>query len=93
MLTPDVRNLLPIGSVVLLDGAEKRLMIFGIRQTNEESGQTFDYVGVLYPEGNMGESVRYMFDHSDIDQVVFTGYNDEEREEFLEKLNDFFSKN
>lgn len=92
MLTADVRKLLPIGSVVLLKEAEKKLMIFGIRQTNEETGQDYDYVGVLYPEGNMGENMRFMFDHSDIDQIVFKGYSDEERTQFLDKLQEYFAQ-
>lgn len=90
MLTKDVRNLLPIGSVVLLKGAEKRLMIFGIRQTSSDNKREFDYVGVLYPEGNMGENVRFMFDDDDIEEIVFRGYMDTERDEFLEKLNSYF---
>ena len=90
MLTSDVRMLLPIGSVVRLKGAEKRLMIFGIRQTNEETGREYDYVGVLWPEGNMGEDVRFMFDQSDIEDIIHAGYSDEERTEFLERLNNFF---
>lgn len=93
MLTPDIRTLLPIGSVVLLKEAEKRLMIFGVRQTNQTTGQEFDYIGVLYPEGNMGEEMRFLFDHSDIAEVVFTGYSDPEREEFLEKLKGYLDQN
>ena len=92
MLTTDVRKLLPIGSVVLLNGAEKRLMIFGIRQTNAETGREFDYIGVLYPEGNMGEDMRFMFDHDDIADIVFVGYSDDEREEFLGNLKEYFEE-
>jgi len=92
MLTKNVKDLLPIGSVVLLKNAEKRLMIFGIRQTEGESGREYDYIGVLYPEGNMGEKVRFLFDHDDIAEVVFVGYDDEERTGFLSRLADFFAK-
>ena len=91
MLTRDVRTLLPIGSVVLLKDTEKRLMIFGIRQTNSETQQNYDYVGVLYPEGNLGEEMRFMFDNDDIQEVVFRGYDDEERHQFLENLNQYFA--
>ena len=93
MLTSDLRTLLPIGSVVRLNGAEKRLMIFGIRQTNQTNGQEYDYIGVLYPEGNMGEEMRFLFDNSDIEEVLFTGYNDPEREEFLEQLKGYLDQN
>ena len=92
MLMNDVRKLLPIGSVVRLQGAEKRLMIFGIRQTDEDTGTEYDYVAVLYPEGNMGENVRFMFDNEDIEETVFVGYSDEERTSFLEDLKTFFDE-
>lgn len=92
MLTRNVRDLLPIGSVVLLKGAEKRLMIFGIRQTNQDSAREYDYVGVLYPEGNMGEQVRFMFDQDDVQSVVFRGYDDQERSEFLVRLNAYYEQ-
>lgn len=90
MLMKDVRNLLPIGSIVLLKEAEKKLMIFGIRQTDDETKREYDYIGVLYPEGNIGENVRFIFDHEDIEQVIFRGYEDNERDQFLNKLYNFF---
>ncbi|MFB3169768.1 DUF4176 domain-containing protein [Neobacillus sp. 179-C4.2 HS] len=34
-------ELLPIGSVVLLQGADKRLMIYGVKQINEEDNKGF----------------------------------------------------
>ena len=91
MLTNDVRDLLPIGSVVLLKDAKKKLMIFGVRQTNSKTGQEYDYIGVLYPEGNMGEEIRFLFDHSDIDQIIFKGYDDDERAQFLESLKGYLA--
>ena len=91
MLTNDVRDLLPIGSVVLLKNAKKKLMIFGVRQTNSKTGQEYDYIGVLYPEGNMGEEIRFLFDHSDIDQIIFKGYDDDERAQFLESLKGYLA--
>ena len=91
MLTNDVRDLLPIGSVVLLKNAKKKLMIFGVRQTNSKTGQEYDYIGVLYPEGNMGEEIRFLFDHSDIDQIIFRGYDGDERAQFLESLKGYLA--
>ena len=35
----NVKELLPIGSVVVLKGGEKKLMIFGIKQTDQETGK------------------------------------------------------
>ena len=79
-------ELLPIGSVVLLKNAKKKLMIYGIGQTETEKNITYDYIGVLYPEGNMGKGTQFLFNHSDIDQIFFKGYEDEERTKFINVL-------
>lgn len=92
MLLSDVRNLLPIGTVVRLKGAEKNLMIFGMRQTDSNENKEYDYIGVMYPEGNLGEELRFMFNHEDIEETVFLGYDSDERKELLEKLHEFFSQ-
>ena len=86
-----VEELLPIGSIVLLKDGEKRLMICGVKQTNEGGkGKEFDYLGVLYPEGYIGDEFQYLFDHSDIDQVFFRGYEDEERGTFIARLSSLY---
>ena len=89
----NVNELLPIGSIVLLEGVEKKLMIFGVGQTQLEENKDFDYIGVVYPEGNMGEGSQFLFNHSDIEEIVFRGYEDEERDNFLEMLNSYFEEN
>ncbi|MFR6171121.1 MAG: DUF4176 domain-containing protein [Blautia sp.] len=89
----EIKKLLPIGSVVLLKNGKKRVMIFGIKQTDNSTGKEYDYISVLYPEGNMGEAGQFLFNHSDIEKVFFQGYKDTEREEFIEKLEEYYSKN
>ncbi len=82
-----IKDLLPIGSIVLLKDGEKRLMIAGIMQSDASgSGQEYDYLGVLYPEGHIGDQFQYLFNHEDIREIVFRGFVDSERDEFLEKL-------
>ena len=44
-----VQELFPIGSVVKLRNGIRPLMIFGIKQTNLETNEEYDYIGVLYP--------------------------------------------
>ena len=73
----EIKGLLPIGSVVLLKNGQKRLMIFGVKQTDNDTGVEYDYIGVMYPEGNMGEAGQYLFNHSDIDQEFFRGYEND----------------
>lgn len=61
----ELSKLLPIGSIVLLQGGKKRLMIYGIKQTDITTGTEYDYIGVCYPEGNLGEDGHFFFNHSD----------------------------
>ncbi|UNC91125.1 DUF4176 domain-containing protein [Candidatus Contubernalis alkaliaceticus] len=86
-----VEDLLPIGSVVLLKDGQKRIMIFGIKQTDADNDDIeYDYVGVLYPEGNLGAEYQFLFNKEDIFEVFFRGYEDEERVEFINKLKEFY---
>lgn len=77
---------LPLGSVVRLDGGEKRVMVYGRRQKHLQSGRVFDYVACLFPEGNLDEEHTYLFDHSDIAEVAFVGLLDEEEAAYLVSL-------
>lgn len=82
-----IRELLPIGSVVLLKNAKKPIMIFGIKQIAvERRDEEYDYIGVLYPEGNMGTDFQYLFNHKDIEKIYFRGYDTEERRDFLDRV-------
>ena len=79
-------NLLPIGSVVLLKSGEKKIMIYGRMQMALDSNDQYDYVACLYPEGNISEEYTYLFNHSDINEVIFKGYADEDEEAFKQLL-------
>ena len=88
----DVRNLLPIGSVVLLEEATKKVMIYGVKQTDIDTEIEYDYLGVVYPEGYLGEGSAFFFDHDQISRVFHKGYSDQEREIFVNKLHDFYAE-
>ena len=81
----DARELLPIGSVILVKEAEKRMMIIGVLQQN--GNERYDYMGVLYPEGYMSQDEVYLFNHEDIDKVDFLGFVDIEHQTFRNNLN------
>lgn len=81
-----MNEFLPIGSVVLLKGAQKRLMIVGRFQVEMESGQIYDYSGCLYPEGMINPKDLFLFQSSDIDRVYFVGMQDEEEFTFRKYL-------
>lgn len=88
----NVKELLPIGSVVLLEGGEKKLMVFGVKQTDKESGTEYDYIGVIYPEGNIGDGGQFFFNHSDIAESFYRGFEDAERDAFIEKLATYYAQ-
>ena len=69
---------MPIGSVVLLREAEKRLMIIGYRQKEAKSDKVWDYSAVLYPEGLFDSDNLFLFNEEQIDGLFFIGYQDSE---------------
>lgn len=80
-------KLLPSGSIVLLEGGSKKLMIYGRKQiVVSNNPKMFDYIGVFYPEGYIDQEYTFAFNHSDIETVIFEGYQDEEEIEFQEVL-------
>lgn len=86
-------NLLPIGSVIRLRGATKCLMIFGVCQTDQTDDKLYDYIGVLWPEGNIGNEGQVLFNHEDIEETVFMGYNNDERFDFVLRLKQYYEAN
>ena len=76
---------LPIGSVVLLKNGRKKIMIYGRKQMHVETGEEWDYLACLYPEGNINEEFMYLFNHDQIDKVYYLGYEDEEEKRFVEE--------
>ena len=67
---------LPIGSVVLLNGANKSLMVISRFVYNVDDGTYYEYCGCLYPEG-ISDSEYYFFSHDEIGLVVQRGFEDE----------------
>lgn len=78
--------MLPIGSVVVLKGGKKTLMIFGRKQISSINNKLWDYLACFYPEGNVGPEYCFLFNEEDIDEVVFTGYSDDANKEFERQL-------
>lgn len=78
----ELKDLLPIGTVVFLKGGSKRLMIYGRFQKQIETGVVWDYIGVPYPEGNISEDHRYLFNQEQIEKVVARGLDGQEEERY-----------
>jgi hypothetical protein len=78
---------LPIGSVVLLKGGTKKAMITGYCPvTEEDPNNMFDYRGCPFPEGIMMSEGSALFNHDQIEEVVHTGWENEESINFIDKL-------
>ena len=67
-------NYLPIGSVVTLRGGSQPLMIYGRKQINTENNTEWDYIACMYPEGSLGDEYTVFFDHEDIQNLLFKGF-------------------
>lgn len=78
---------LPLGSIVLLKGGTKKIMINGYCiKTEEKEDKIFDYRGCPFPEGVLESEGVALFDHDQIAEICFTGYKNEESLNFLDKL-------
>lgn len=67
------KNNLPIGTVVLLKGGLKKIMITGHSSVSrDDSEKVYDYNGCIFPEGIM-ENVFSLFDADQIEEVLYMG--------------------
>ena len=77
---------LPIGTVVRLKGATKKIMIMGYCPVEKEKNEMYDYSACLYPEGLIDSSKILLFNHDKIEQVYFEGNSDEEYQSINEQM-------
>ena len=82
-----IEKFLPVGTVVMLKGGKKRLMITGFCMLDKNNGnKMYDYSGCLYPEGMVSSDQIALFDHSQIEKIFYTGLVDDEEKAFKAKL-------
>lgn len=77
------KTLLPLGSLVIIKGALKKLMI--VNRANVVADNYFDYGAILYPEGMIDENLAY-FNQEDILKIVSKAYSDDDDELMVEQL-------
>ena len=81
------KEFLPVGSVVLLKGGTKRVMVTGFCSVdNDNQEKMYDYTGCLYPEGIINSNEICLFDDEQIEKVFFKGYIDFEELKFKNNL-------
>lgn len=83
----------PIGTVVTLKKDDKKnlFMIIGL-SVEDERGNTKDYVSVKYPTGAINTNVFFTFNHSDIENVIHSGYKNEEFAAYVALINQIVDK-
>ena len=87
---------LPLGTIVLLKGGKKKLMIMSycvipmgaLYDKNGAVTETkmLDYGACTYPEGMITSDQMFAFDHEQIEKVCFVGYESDEQKEFNKYL-------
>lgn len=93
-------NYLPVGTVVLLNNGKKAIAIMGYKVASGNhtvykdgqeitSDEVYDYCGVIYPEGVIDSNAMCMFNHTDINKVLYMGYVSDD----YKKLLDFIHEN
>ena len=76
-----MNELLPIGSLVILENISKPVMI--LSYLPEHKGRVFDYLGVFYPVGLVSNKSAMIFNQSGIEKLIVKGYEDEDCRKFL----------
>lgn len=87
---------LPVGSVVKLKGATKRVMIIGfvgVSTNNDGKNEIHDYTGCIYPIGLVSSNESIFFNHEDIDEIYALGYINEMHKELSDDLKKITSSN
>lgn len=79
-------DFLPIGTVVLLENATKRVMIVGYLPKENGKEEEYDYSGVLFPEGLIDSRKIILFNINQIKEVCHESLVDEEVKKFLVKV-------
>lgn len=81
---------LPLGTVCMLKGGEKALMVIGYCPQTTSEGESeskmYDYVACLYPEGVVSSDQNLVFNHDQIDHIVREVDVEPETDDFLKKL-------
>lgn len=80
-----MKNLLPIGTVAILKGGTKKVMITGYKSKTPDNEKVYDYNGCIFPEGFI-ENVYCLFNQSEVDEVFYLGMENDESKDFRNKV-------
>lgn len=87
------KEYLPIGTVCILKGGTKKVMIIGFCSIpKEDSSKIFDYSGCLYPEGLISSNQICLFNNDQIEKIYHKGFDSQEDLDFKDKLENIMEK-
>ena len=79
---------LPIGTVVLLKGGHDPIMITSYCvYPKTDKAKLFDYGACIYPTGILDPDTVHAFNHNQIDEILYMGYETKESKELSNLLN------
>lgn len=83
-----MKQLLSIGTIVRIKkmAVGMNMMIVGYYPIEGKTETLFEYSGILYPQGFIGERSVLLFYADDIEEIIFDGYSDDEGKEYREGL-------
>ncbi|MCA1321581.1 DUF4176 domain-containing protein [Bacillus tianshenii] len=84
------KDLLPIGTVVIVEPITQGIMIYGRKQQQANTDKTWDYVACPYPQGHITEDTNVFFNHDQIKEVIYKGLETEGEIQFRERLKEAF---
>ncbi len=81
------KKFLPLGSIVRLKDAKLPVMIIGYTVIpEEEPDKIYDYNATFYPMGTLDTSIVTPFNHKQIEEIIFLGYEDESGKEYRNNI-------
>lgn len=90
---------LPIGTVVLLKDATSPLMItsYCVYSKNDASDsnqkkEVFEYGACSFPEGVLDPEKVFVFNHNQIKEILYPGYENDAQKEFARIISENYDK-
>lgn len=81
-----MEKILPVGTVVNVEGLEAKQIIIGLLLENSNDGKVYDYLGAVYPIGYFPNENISFFDNDSILEVLHEGYHGPDHDEYVELL-------
>ncbi|MBR2828071.1 MAG: DUF4176 domain-containing protein [Bacilli bacterium] len=81
-----MNNYLPIGTIVLLKDAKKKILIVGYLPQEGQDAKIYDYSGVPFPEGLIDSRKILLFDNDQIEKICHNSIIDKDVIEMINKV-------